>query len=330
MQWEGAPILVENSLPADPKLLKEIDGWRHEFEEWGQTVLGVATASFDQSSCKQGECSMGNLVADAMLDIARTPIISAHNGDKETEGTRPWTDIAFINSGGVRSGLPAGNITIEMIMTTSPFGNGLIQTQMTGAEIMTMLEAVSAGRYKDSQKQVTSNIQISGLRYIYDSSRPLTETHLIQAEIQGYDGIWTAIKPRRTYGIVTLDFVLTGGDNILEKKPRREIKLELLDKVLMDYIENRAKITPYKDGRIKDVAVKSPEAESLKPRGAHWPIGTPEHLKSQYPGGVQDMLAHYQRLRQAGVGSRRQGPVKTEVSFDESFERDSPEQDVLA
>lgn len=328
MQWEGAPILVENSLPADPKLLKEIDGWRHEFEEWGQTVLGVATDSFDQATCKQGECSMGNLVADAMLDIARTPILS---GDKETEETRPWTDVAFINSGGIRSGLPAGNITIEMIMTTSPFGNGLVQTRMTGAEIMAMLEAVSAGRYKDSQRQVTSNIQISGLRYTYDSSRSSAETRLIQAEIQGYSGNWTAIKPRRTYGVVTLDFVLTGGDNILEKKSRSEIKLELLDKTLMDYIENRGRITPYKDGRIKNVAVNIPVAESLKPRGAHWPIGTPEHLKSQYPGGVQEMMAHYQRLRQAGVGTRNKGHVESiEVSFDESFERDEPEQDVLA
>ncbi|KAG0042255.1 hypothetical protein BGZ83_000704 [Gryganskiella cystojenkinii] len=325
VQWEGAPIQVENSLPADPTLLKEIDGWRSEFEEWGQTVLGVATDSFDQGTCKQGECTMGNLVADAMLDHARTPILGTKDDKGDTKQSRPWTDIAFINSGGVRSGLPKGNITIEMIMTTSPFGNGLIQIKMTGEEILTMLEAVAAGRYKSSQKLVTSNIQISGLRYSYDSSRPLAENHLIKAEIQGYDGIWAEVKKNRDYSVVTLDFLLTGGDNILEKKSRKEIKLELLDKVLMDYIENRFKISPYLDGRIKNVAPKSIETEALKTRGGPWPVGTPEYLKTQYAGGVEEMMAHYARLRQAGVGQGRHH-LHAKVSLDETFDHDEPMQ----
>ncbi|KAG0354994.1 hypothetical protein BGZ54_001354 [Gamsiella multidivaricata] len=310
VSWEGAPILVENSIPADDRLLDRIDGWRKEFEEWGQTVLGVATDAFDQNSCKQRECTMGNLVADAMLEHARTPIYAtaAIEEDAEDKGSvRPWTDLAFINSGGIRSGLPAGNVTIEMIMTTSPFGNGLVQTQMTGEEILSMLEAVSAGRYKKSQKQVTSNIQVSGLRYMFDSSRPLEEPHLIKAEVQGYDKEWREIKKRKLYWVVTLDFLLTGGDNILERKEgRREIKLGLLDSVLMDYIENRGRISPYLDGRIRNVASGTDEEDEWTGNNAKrfkippvWPVAAPEHLKTKYPGGVEEMLRDYIRLREA-------------------------------
>ncbi|KAG0284280.1 hypothetical protein BGZ96_011347 [Linnemannia gamsii] len=306
VSWKGEPILVENSIPADPRLLKEIDSWRLEFEEWGQTVLGEATDSFDQGSCKQKECTMGNLVADAMLQVARTPIL---NGSDES---RPWTDFAFINSGGIRSGLPLGNITIEMIMTTSPFGNGLVQTQLTGSEILNMLEAVSAGRYKKSQRLVTSNIQLSGLRFVHDSSRPLDQTHLIEAEYQDHNLVWRQIKKTAVYNVVTLDFILKGGDNILEpKSERKEIVLELLDSALMDYIESKGKISPYLDGRIKDLAPpKNPESVvdhldvekleklmSMMDSSSLWPIGTPEHVKTQYPDGFLAMVKSFARLQ---------------------------------
>ncbi|KAF9180734.1 hypothetical protein BGZ51_005922 [Haplosporangium sp. Z 767] len=335
VSWEGEPILVKHSIPADPHLLKKIDGWRKEFEEWGQTVLGVATDSFDQDSCKQGECTMGNLVTDAMLEHARTPSLSAissninmleHDEHRDLVDGRPWTDLAFINSGGIRSGLPAGNITIEMIMTTSPFGNGLVQAQMTGEEILAMLEAVSSGRYKKSRKLVTSNIQISGMRYTYDSSRPRSETRLIKAEVLGYDRVWREIKKRKLYWVVTLDFLLTGGDNILEPKPtRRTIKLELLDKVLMDYIENRGRVSPYLDGRIKDIA--SHGADMKKAAADTWPAGTPYHIKVQYPGGVKEMLMEYSRLRKDSSKDKIDGALRPADEL--VFEDQSTIQDVL-
>ncbi|KAF9926378.1 hypothetical protein FBU30_004010 [Linnemannia zychae] len=308
VSWEGEPILVENTIPADRRLLKTIDGWRHEFEEWGQTVLGEATDSFDQDSCKQRECTMGNFVADAMLQIARDTI---HSGNQ----SKPWTDFAFINSGGIRSGLPKGNITIEMIMTTSPFGNKLVQTQFTGAEIMKILEAVSAGRYKKTHKLVTSNIQVSGLRFVHDSSRSLDERHLIKAEYQNRDLVWQPIEKTAVYNVATLDFILTGGDNIVEVKDGRdEIAIELLDQTLMNYIEYHGKISPYLDGRIKNLALpKNIDDDSLvvdsvdpekrsKLMGSDWPAGTPEHIKSKYPGGFQAMLDAFSRLRQHNSG----------------------------
>ncbi|KAK5828649.1 5'-nucleotidase [Linnemannia elongata] len=314
VSWKGEPILVENSIPANPRLLKEIDGWRHEFEEWGQTVLGEASDSFDQDTCKQRECTMGNLVADAMLQIARTPSLE---GSTES---RPWTDFAFINSGGIRSGLPAGNVTIEMIMTTSPFGNGLVQTQFTGSEILNILEAVSAGRYKKSQRLVTSNIQTSGLRFVHDSSRPLDQPHLIMAEYQDRNLVWHEIKKTAVYNVCTLDFILKGGDNIVEVKDgRHEVTVELLDKALMDYIESKGKISPYLDGRIKNLAVPmNPENVdaldeekraklSIMDSSSLWPIGTPEHVKSQYPGGFQAMVESFARLQHAGAPMK--GPL---------------------
>ncbi|KAF9427434.1 hypothetical protein BGZ94_004922 [Podila epigama] len=309
VSWEGAPVLVEYSVSPNPELSKQIFTWRDVFEDWGKTVLGYATESFDQDSCRYGECTMGNLVADAMLERARTPILTEGEKRQYTDllqeqdftvaDGRPWTDIAFINSGGIRSGLPKGNVTIEMIMTTSPFGNGLMQTRMTGEEILVMLEAVAAGRYKNSQKLVTSNIQTSGLRYTFDSSKPLSETHLIKAEILDYEGEWREISKKKKYWVVTLDFVVGGGDNILERKERKGIKLGLLDKVLMDYVEDKGSVSPYLDGRIKDVS-KSNMVQNVERMVNFWPAGTPEHIKSRYPGGPQEKKLDYLRLQNQG------------------------------
>lgn len=333
VSWKGEPILVENSIPADPRLLKKIDGWRQEFEEWGQTVLGEALDSFDQDSCKQRECTMGNLVADAMLQVARTPILDGSNE------SHPWTDFAFINSGGIRSGLPSGNITIEMIMTTSPFGNGLVQTQFTGSEILNILEAVSAGRYRKSQRLVTSNIQTSGLRFVHDSSRPLDQTHLIEAEYQDHNLVWRQIKKTAVYNVVTLDFVLNGGDNIVEPKSgRKEIVLDLLDKALMDYIESKGKISPYLDGRIKDLAppknlksvADNVDAEmhenlmSMMDSSSLWPVGTPEHVKTQYPEGFQAMIESFARFQHPAAvpaAMKNDDPLSSNAFFGDAESR---------
>ncbi|KAF9898124.1 hypothetical protein BX616_004459, partial [Lobosporangium transversale] len=273
-----------------------IDGWRKEFEEWGETVLGVASQEFDQQSCKQRECTMGNMVADAMLQHARTATIDDSKNGLDVKDERPWVDFAFVNSGGIRAGLPAGNITIEMVTATFPFGNRVVQTQMSGEEILDLLEAISSGRNKKSQKLLTSNIQISGLRFTYDSSRPLSESHLIKAEIQGFDRVWRDIKKTKIYWIATLDFILRGGDNLLEPKTRERVfNFKLMDEALMDYIKNEHTITPYLDGRIKDV-VRS--KSSFTSRDHEWPAGVPEYLKSQYIGGFNEMLRDYVRLRE--------------------------------
>ncbi|ORZ14338.1 Metallo-dependent phosphatase-like protein [Lobosporangium transversale] len=296
VSWKGVPVLVENSIVPNALLLERIDGWRKEFEEWGETVLGVASQEFDQQSCKQRECTMGNMVADAMLQHARTATIDDSKNGLDVKDERPWVDFAFVNSGGIRAGLPAGNITIEMVTATFPFGNRVVQTQMSGEEILDLLEAISSGRNKKSQKLLTSNIQISGLRFTYDSSRPLSESHLIKAEIQGFDRVWRDIKKTKIYWIATLDFILRGGDNLLEPKTRERVfNFKLMDEALMDYIKNEHTITPYLDGRIKDV-VRS--KSSFTSRDHEWPAGVPEYLKSQYIGGFNEMLRDYVRLRE--------------------------------
>ncbi|KAG0326766.1 hypothetical protein BG000_001247, partial [Podila horticola] len=64
---------------------------------------------------------------------------------------------------------------------------------------------------------------------------------------------------------------------------------------------NKGSITPYLDGRIKDVSKSGPSIASRMVES--WPPGTPEHIKSRYPGGPHEKLQDYIRLRNQNQGS---------------------------
>lgn len=146
-----------------------------------------------------------NWVADAMHDMGSRLI------DKPV-------DLAIVNKGGIRRGLPAGHITKEMIMTMLPFDNKLVVMQLTGRDLLASIE-VMKGRGGDG---------ISG----------------------GFD--IERIDPDKTYTVVTIDYLAQGGD-YMEPLTHGEIvtrSKKRLDETMIDYIEghHNHKIT-YRDNR---------------------------------------------------------------------------------
>lgn len=146
-----------------------------------------------------------NWVADAMHSM------SSRLTDKPA-------DLAIVNKGGIRRGLPAGHITKEMIMTMLPFDNKLVVMQLTGRDLLASIE-VMKGRGGDG---------ISG----------------------GFD--IERIDPDKTYTVVTIDYLAQGGD-YMEPLTHGEIvtrSKKRLDETMIDYIEghHNHKIT-YRDNR---------------------------------------------------------------------------------
>ncbi len=146
-----------------------------------------------------------NWVADAMRDM----------GSRLTDRT---VDVAIVNKGGIRRGLPAGHITKEMIMTMLPFDNKLVVMQLTGRDLMASID-VMKGRGGDG---ISGGVDIS------------------------------SIDPDKTYTVVTIDYLAQGGDYM---KPLTRGKImtrseKRLDETMIDYIEGQhnRKIT-YRDDR---------------------------------------------------------------------------------
>ncbi len=94
-------------------------------------------------------------------------------------------DVAIINGGGLRASIESGDVTYMSLKATNPFGNQLCAVELTGQQLLDMLEWGSrlttgvAGEFEEG-----SFLHTAGLTYRVDTSIPST----VQ---QDNDGFWT-------------------------------------------------------------------------------------------------------------------------------------------
>ena len=94
-------------------------------------------------------------------------------------------DVAFVNGGGIRADLNAGDITPEKMIAVHPYGNMLCMCEATGQEIIDALEHGSKNTQKvsnDGPNAVGESggfLQVAGLKYTIDTSVP---SHVVTDE----------------------------------------------------------------------------------------------------------------------------------------------------
>ena len=123
----------------------------------------------------------------------------------------PTADFAIQNAGGVRVDVPAGPYTIADAFTLLPFSNTLVTLQMTGQQIIAVLEDALSNTLDDAGS-TGSYPYAAGLRYQVDASQS-EGSRISNVEINSrLAGSWTAIDPAATYTVVTNDFIASGQD----------------------------------------------------------------------------------------------------------------------
>jgi len=206
--------------------------WRVPFDAHTRVVLGTTNINFSSSRCQLEECALGSLLADIMLD------------------NRPKSDFVFINSGGIRSGLPTGNITVGDIQVMLPFGNALVDIELSGQRVWDFLEAVVSKLNKLNNKPVTSFIQVSGLQFQYDPTAPI-QNRLISVKIKSKSTKnYEELNRNSIYTATTIEFLANGGDNIITPAFINNILLDRMDEVVMAYIKSHPLITNPESNRI--------------------------------------------------------------------------------
>jgi 5'-nucleotidase len=146
-----------------------------------------------------GESTLGNLVAE----VHRWATAS------ETAG---GAQIAFMNPGGLRKDMVGStpdsypsDLTYKQAADVQPFANTLVNMQLTGAQIQTVLEQQwqPAGSSRPFLRLGTS----AGFTYTYDpSARTIT-------------GMWLNGEPislTESYSVTVNSFLAAGGDNFVE------------------------------------------------------------------------------------------------------------------
>ncbi|HKR62527.1 MAG TPA: 5'-nucleotidase C-terminal domain-containing protein, partial [Thermoanaerobaculia bacterium] len=178
-----------------------------------------------------GESPLGNLIADALREFAQS-------------------DFAFMNSGGIRSDLRAGDLVYADIFAVSPFDNFPAVVTMTGAQVLETLRLTTSGS--------RGIMQVSGLKYTVDaakdSDKPVAERNRILS-VTLTDG--SQLDPDKLYTVAMPDFIAAGGDGtlpVMSVIPRERLKISYLKPirdVMVDVISKWPQpIAPKVEGRI--------------------------------------------------------------------------------
>lgn len=189
---EGQPILLDNSVPEDEAVAARVKEMAAPIEELRQQVVAETAAPIDgdRTSCRVRECEMGNLVADAMVDRVKDQGIT----------------LAIANGGGLRASIDQGPVTMGEVYTVLPFQNTLATFQLTGADVVAALEN-GASQYEEGAGRFA---QVSGLKYTVD---PAAEPGSRISDVMVMaDGEWKPIDPAATYGVVSNNYMRSGGD----------------------------------------------------------------------------------------------------------------------
>jgi 5'-nucleotidase / UDP-sugar diphosphatase len=224
----GEPILIDAAVVEDEGTVARIGELAKPLEEVRSKVVAETADVIegDRTVCRAQECTMGNLIADAMLARVKDQGI----------------DIAIQNSGGIRSSIDAGEVTMGEVLSVLPFQNTLSTFQVSGAQILEALEnGVSqmeegAGRFP----------QVAGMTFTVD---PAAEagSRISDVMIAG-----EPLDPEKTYGAVSNNYVRNGGDGYAMFKTAEnayDYGPDLAD-VTAEYMAANAPYKPYTDGRI--------------------------------------------------------------------------------
>ena len=191
-----------------------VAGIKEEYAELAQTVvaktdvdLTIVDPTLTDSEGKplrivrSQETNLGDLCADAYRAMS-------------------GADIAFVNGGGIRTSIPAGDITYEQIISVHPFGNAMCVVEATGQEILDALEM-------SARKLPSENggfLQVSGISFDIDMSvepTVVTDDKGLFVEVSGDRRIKNVkvgdapIDPDATYTLASHNYMLKeSGDGI--------------------------------------------------------------------------------------------------------------------
>lgn len=225
-------IPVETSrYEKDPQLSRFIQNYERISKPIAEQVMGTLSAPADKKLAAGGDSTLGKIIADAQLYVAATP---------DAGGAQ----IAFMNSGGIRADLKAGELTYGDIFTVQPFSNVVVTQSLTGAQIKQALEQ----QWDRERPQV---MPVShGFYYEWDDSRAVGDK--VIASSMKLNG--KPIDMKKNYRVAANEFLATGGSRFSAFKQGKDRIYSLPDnEALMKYFKDNSPIQLPTDERIKKV-----------------------------------------------------------------------------
>jgi len=226
----GEPVVIDGGVAEDAATKDRVTELAGPLDEIRNKVVAEAGDAIngDRANCRVEECTMGNLIADAML---------ARVADQGIQ-------IAFANSGGIRASIDKGDVTMGEVLSVLPFQNTLSTFQTKG---QTIIDALENG--VSQVEEVKGRFpQVAGVTFKWDPSVAPNEGRIVEVMFNG-----APIDPAATYGVVTNNFVRNGGDGYkmfsTEAMNAYDFGPDVAD-VLAEYMAAQGPVAPVLEGRI--------------------------------------------------------------------------------
>ncbi|MCR5760990.1 MAG: bifunctional metallophosphatase/5'-nucleotidase [Sphaerochaetaceae bacterium] len=224
---EGKPVLYSQTgtklanlgqLTIYPKSHKIMTEFVHPTEEDADVAAVVAAIDAEYLEEVMKVVAKSEITLSIKDPVSGARVVrnrEAAIGDLCADAYRAVTgaEIAFVNGGGIRADLKAGDITLDSIIKIHPYGNMLCMCEATGQEIVDALEWASRNtlaKQNDGGNASGENggfLQVSGLKYTID-------TRVNSTCIKDADGLFAGVAGARRVKDVMVGSEETGWEPI--------------------------------------------------------------------------------------------------------------------
>jgi 5'-nucleotidase/UDP-sugar diphosphatase len=233
-------------LAPDPAIDAMLKPFSDRLSKDMDTVIANAAGEFPHTVngltayVRRDDCALANLLVDAMREATSEKV-----GKK--------VDVFLQNGGGIRAPLPAGAVTKKTIYTILPFDNTIMTSEITGAQLLEVLEKKALTEAVANYGEKFSGpggafLQVSGLTYTMD----LAAKTVSDVKVGG-----VPLDPSKTYLMATQNFMMSGGDGYtILKETRNQYSTSVYQRdMVIDWIVKKGAIDPaaYEDNRINIV-----------------------------------------------------------------------------
>ena len=175
---------VDSTVPRDPEVESILNEYREQidYDLKLDQVIGYAESELTRYGSTGGDSMLGNLASEAMRFYPGVE-----------------TEIALSNTLGIRSDIPPGNITLDVLYNAMPFDNTVTTMFLSGREVQELLDYVS---YRSSERGCNSQAQVAGIRFSMDCTAQVAKDIVING---------AALDPDGTYELATNNYIAHGG-----------------------------------------------------------------------------------------------------------------------
>ncbi|KYQ55710.1 5'-nucleotidase, partial [Trachymyrmex zeteki] len=191
VDWDGNPLLLDQSIKEDPEILEALKPWKKVVDETALKKIGTTRVLLLQN-CRNRECNMGNLITDAMVNAV------VDDAKNKTHWT--YAAVACTNPGGIRSSLEESDITYGDLMMVLPFENTWDTMELIGESIRKILE-------------MEQMLVWSGLKITYKKVNETRSLVNVKIRCQACEyPVFEDLVDNQWYRIVISNFLMSGGD----------------------------------------------------------------------------------------------------------------------